>query len=76
MSELQRMSSLVFLGRKLFFYPNDPEGLAKIIVDDLSASLWCASANYLGSHAFCRPSCIQRGDHVSERCAFRAAGFK
>lgn len=76
MSERWRVFGLVLRDRELFIYPDDSEGLAKIIVDDLPAPFRGAPANYLGTHAFCGPSCIQRGDHISERCAFRAAGFK
>jgi len=50
---------------ELFLYPDDPQGLAKIIVDNLPAPFWGASAHDLGPDSFCRPSCIHCGDDIS-----------
>jgi hypothetical protein len=60
----------------LFLYPDDPQGLAKIIVDNLPASFWGASTYHFGPGPFCFPSCVQSGDYLSERCALSTSSFK
>ena len=62
--------------RELLLHPNDPEGLTKIIVYDLSSFFRSASSYHLGSNALCRPSRVHRGNHVSKGCAFAATGLK
>ena len=42
----------------LFLYPDNPERLAKIIVDNLPAPFWGPSSHHLGPGSFCRPSCV------------------